>query len=91
MPTKSAFLQQKLKTPTMVVRGPLVVDPTTDGHQAKAAHLPSKTVVKETQREVSGLESPNQSTNKGQTLNRAQDVAELKDYVGHRCAENQAF
>ena len=75
----------------MVARGPLVGDPTTDGHQAKAAHLPSKTVVKETQREVSGLEPPNQSTNEGQTLNKAHDVAELKDYVGHRRAKNQAF
>ena len=75
----------------MVGRGPLVGDPITDGHQAKAAHLPSKTVVKETQREVSGLEPPNQSTNEGKMLNRAQDVAELKDYVGHRRAENQAF
>ena len=91
MPTKSAFLRQRLKTLTMVARGPLVGDPTIDGHQAKAAHLPSKTVVKETQREVSGLESPKQSTNEQQALNRAQDVAELKDYVGHRPAENQAF
>ena len=65
----------------MVARGPLLGDATIDGHQAKAAHLPSKTVVKETQREVNAPEPPSQSTNEGQTPNRAQDVAELKDYV----------
>ena len=56
-------------------------DATIDGHQAKAAHLPSKTAVKETQREVNAFEPPSRSMNEGQTLNRAQDVAELKDYV----------
>ena len=65
----------------MVPRNPLGGDATIDAHQAKAAHIPSKTVVKETQREVNPPDTPSQSTNEGQTLNRAQDVAELKDYV----------
>ena len=65
----------------MVSRSPLVGDATMDAHQAKAAHLPSKTVVKETQREFNTLEIPHQSTKEGQAPKRAQDVAELKDYV----------
>ena len=66
----------------MASRGPLGVDVTMDVHQAKTAHLASKKVVKETQREPNALETPqNQSTKEEQTLNRAQDVAELKDYV----------
>ncbi len=56
-------------------------DVTIDAHQAKMAHLPSKTVVKETQREFNAFGTPNHSKKDGQTLNRAQDVAELKDYV----------
>ena len=65
----------------MVSRGSLVGDDTIDGHPARMAHLPSKTVVKETQREPNTLETPNHSKKDGQTFNRAQDVAELKDYV----------
>lgn len=65
----------------MVSRNPLVGDATTDTHQGNTAHLPSNTVVKETQRELNGLETPKQSKKEGQTLNKAQDVAELKDYV----------
>ena len=65
----------------MVSRNPLVGDTTMNTHQGNTAHLPSKTVVKETQREVNGLETPKQSNNEGQTISRAQDVAELKDYV----------
>lgn len=65
----------------MVSRDPLVGDATIDTGQGNAAHLPSKTVVKETQRELNGLETPKQSKKEGQAYNRAQDVAELKDYV----------
>lgn len=65
----------------MVSRNPLVGDATTGTHQGNTAHLPNKTVVKETQRELNGLETPEQSKKEGQTLNKAQDVAELKDYV----------
>ena len=65
----------------MVSRIPQGGDATIDTHQGNAAQLPSKTVVKETQRDLNGLETPKQSKKEGQTLNRAQDVAELKDYV----------
>lgn len=76
----------------MVSRGPLGEDVTMDILQAKTAHLPSKTVVKETQREPNALETPkNQSTKEEQTLNRAQDVAELKDYQLGDCLGKGAF
>ena len=65
----------------MVSRNPLGGDPPIDTHQGNTDHLPSKNVVKETQRELDGLESSKQSKNERQTPNRAQDVAELKDYV----------
>ena len=65
----------------MVLRNPLVGDATIITHQGNTAHLPSTIVVKETQREFNGLETPKQSEKEGQTVNRAQDVAELKDYV----------
>ena len=65
----------------MVSRNPQGGDATIDTHQGNTAQLPSKTVVKETQRDLNGLEPPKQSKKEGQTLNRAQDVAELKDYV----------
>lgn len=75
----------------MVPRSPLGGDAIMDAHQAKAAHLPSKTVVKETQREVNAPNTPSQSTKEGQTLNRAQDVAELKDYVRIAVPRTKAF
>lgn len=65
----------------MVSGNPMAGDATMDAHQAKIAHLPSKTVVKETQRELHAFETTNHSTKEGQVLNMAQDVAELKDYV----------
>ena len=65
----------------MVSRGSLMGDDTIDAHPARMAHLPSKTVVKETHREPNTLENPTHNKKDGQTLNRAQDVAELKDYV----------
>lgn len=65
----------------MVSRNPQGGDAAIDTHQGNTAQLPSKTVVKETQRDLNGLETPKQSKKEGQTLNRAQDVAELKDYV----------
>lgn len=65
----------------MVSRSPLLGDAAVDTHQAKAAHIQSKIVVKETQREPSVLESPKQSKKEGRMLDNAQDVAELKDYV----------
>ena len=65
----------------MVSRGSLMGDDTIDAHPARTAHLPSKTVVKETQREPSTFETPTNSKKDGQKLNTAQDVAELKDYV----------
>ena len=74
----------------MVLRNPLVGDATIDTHQGNPAHLPSKTVVKETQRESNGLETPKQFKKEGQTLSRAQDVAELKDYVCNAAARTQA-
>ena len=65
----------------MVSRNPPVGDVATDTHQGNTARLPSNTVVKETQRELNSLESPQQFKPEGQTHNKAQDVAELKDYV----------
>lgn len=65
----------------MVSRNPLVGDVTIDTHHGNTAHPSSNTVVKETQRELNGLDTPQQSKREEQTLNRAQDVAELKDYV----------
>ena len=65
----------------MVSGNPMAGDATMDAHQAKIAHLPSKTVIKETQREPHAFEIPNHSTKEGQVLNMAQDAAELKDYV----------
>lgn len=81
MQTERPFPRKRLKLPTMVSRSPLVGAPATDSHQGDTAHLPSKKVVKETQREPAGLETPEEPKKEGQTLNRAQDVAELKDYV----------
>jgi hypothetical protein len=51
----------------------------TDGRQGLMAHPSTKTIVKETQREVNGAGTPRQSKKEGPT--KAQDVAELKDYV----------
>lgn len=65
----------------MVSRNPQVGDAPLDTHQSNTAQLASKTVVKETQRDLNGSETPKQSKKEGQTLNKAQDVAELKDYV----------
>lgn len=65
----------------MVSRNPPVGDVATDTYQGNTVHLPSNTVVKETQREFNSLDSPQQSKQEGQMHNRAQDVAELKDYV----------
>lgn len=42
---------------------------------------PSKTVVKETQREGNGSNTPRQTTKEVPVPTKAQDVAELKDYV----------
>ena len=64
----------------MVSRSPLG-DATSDAHQDKTSQLPSNAVVKETQRGPKTLETPVHSKKDGQTVNRAQDVAELKDYV----------
>lgn len=65
----------------MVSRNPHGGGATLDTHQGNTAQLQSKTIVKETQRDLNGLETPKQSKKEGQTLSRAQDVAELKDYV----------
>ena len=63
----------------MVLRNPLVGDATADSLPGNSAHTSGKMVVKETQREI--LDIPKESMKGIQTLNRAQDVAELKDYV----------
>ena len=81
MYTKSLSFGKRSGTPPMVSRTPPVGDVATDTHQGNTAHLPSNTVVKETQRELSSLESPQQIKPEGQMRNKAQDVAELKDYV----------
>lgn len=74
----------------MVSRNPLAGEDTTDTHSGNTAHLPGKTIVKETQREVNGIETPKKAKKEAQTLNRAQDVAELKDYVRIAAPRNRA-
>ena len=61
-------------------RAPHIGNNATDGCQNNTMQLPSKVIVKETQREVNGGGTPRQSKKEGAT--KAQDVAELKDYVG---------
>lgn len=46
-----------------------------------SSHKSSKTVVKETQREGNGFNTPRQATKEVPVPTKAQDVAELKDYV----------
>ncbi|KAM0797486.1 hypothetical protein BDR22DRAFT_445573 [Usnea florida] len=75
----------------MVSRNPPGGDVATDTHQGNTAHLPSNTVVKETQREFNSLESPQQIKSEGQMHNKAQDVAELKDYQLGDCLGKGAF
>lgn len=54
---------------------------TLETRQNNIRNLPSKTFVKETHREGNGLGTPRQSKQEGHTPSKAQDVAELKDYV----------
>ena len=81
MYTESLSLRKRSGTPPMVSRNPPGGNVVTDTHQGNTAHLPSNTIVKETQRELNSLESPQQIKPEGQMHNKAQDVAELKDYV----------
>lgn len=52
-----------------------------EGRHGITTHVPSKTVVKETQREGNGSGTPRQSKKEVHVPTKAQDVAELKDYV----------
>lgn len=52
-----------------------------EGHHGVTNHVPSKTVVKETQREGNGSGTPRQPKKEVHVPTKAQDVAELKDYV----------
>lgn len=52
-----------------------------DGRYSITTHVPSKTVVKETQREGNGSSTPHPSNDDVHVPTKAQDVAELKDYV----------
>ena len=72
-------LLNNVEDSNMVSRDPHLGDTITDRRQGNMAYLPSKTIVKETQREVNGAGTPRQSKKEGPT--KAQDVAELKDYV----------
>lgn len=65
----------------MVSRAPQLGDANTEGRQGSTTHIPSKTVVKETQREANGPATPRQPKKEGPAPAKAQDVAELKDYV----------
>ena len=65
----------------MVSRISQLEDAPANTQAGKAAHLPSKNVVKETQREPNVLVTPTHFKKEGQTLDKAHDVAELKDYV----------
>ena len=63
----------------MVSRGSQSGETVTDGRQNNPIHVSSKMIVKETQREVNGASTLRQPKKEGP--NKAQDVAELKDYV----------
>lgn len=65
----------------MVSRASQLGDANTEGRHGSATHIPSKTVVKETQREGNGPATPRQPKKDGPAPVKAQDVAELKDYV----------
>ena len=60
-------------------RAPNTGNTATDGCQNNTIQVPSKAIVKETQREVNGRGTPRQSKKEGAA--KAQDVAALKDYV----------
>ena len=50
--------------------------------QEKSKGVPNKTLVKETQREENVMSTPQSSKQESRMPTKAQDVAELKDYVG---------
>ena len=50
-----------------------------DGRQSNMKHMPSRALVKETQREINGGGTPDKSKKEG--THKAHDVAELEDYV----------
>ncbi len=53
-----------------------------DACQSNGMHVQSKTVLREVQNEAQGTASPRQAKKEGNHPSTAQDVAELKDYVG---------
>lgn len=67
----------------MVSRTPQLGDVGVEGRHSATTHASSMAVVKETQRESNGPGTPRHVKKDGQASTKAQDVAELKDYVGN--------
>jgi len=65
----------------MVSRTPQQGEVEAEGSLSITTHVPSKTVVKETQRDGNGSGTPRQSKKEVHVPTKAEDVAELKDYV----------
>lgn len=65
----------------MVARTSQAGDDNAEERRAAVTQLQSQKVVKETQREGNGLGTPRQPKKETQAPSKAQDVAELKDYV----------
>lgn len=75
----------------MVSRTPQAGDVVPEGRQGNTTHMPSKTVVKETQRDANGSGTPLQSRKEAEINTKAQDVSELKDYQLGDCLGKGAF
>ncbi|KAK4697163.1 hypothetical protein P7C71_g882, partial [Lecanoromycetidae sp. Uapishka_2] len=75
----------------MPSRTPQAAEAIPEARQSVVTHMPSKTVVKETQREANGAGTPRQSTKEADKNTRAQDVSELKDYQLGDCLGKGAF
>lgn len=75
----------------MPSRTPQTCEAIPEGRQTVVAHVPSKTVVKETQRDANGSGTPRQSTKEAERNTKAQDVSELKDYQLGDCLGKGAF
>lgn len=75
----------------MPSRTPQVGEAIPEGRQGIATHIPSKTVVKETQRDANNSGTPRQTTKEADRGTKAQDVAELKDYQLGDCLGKGAF
>jgi len=65
----------------MVSKAPQEEDDEHKMRQDSATQIPSKALVKETHKEGIEIRTPRQPKKEGHAPSKAQDVAELKDYV----------